>query len=182
MKQVTSTICGLFWVTMSRSGPIGKEYFRSRTARSLPGWPGVMFRPRRTTRSLAASNLSWPVPPRTFSSWSRTQQNMPRPGAGGLRNSMMANRQARYCSKRASPVIRPRKLMISCLPAMPLEPGSGCTLRVLGALTIILPICVMRQHAWDNHIVVHRCRSVAAAQPLKFIHRWQCPRRQNPGR
>ena len=44
------------------------------------------LRPRRrkTTKSLAVPNLSWPGPPRTgFSLWSRTQENTPRRAAGG---------------------------------------------------------------------------------------------------
>ena len=39
---------------------------------------------RRTTKSLASPNLSWPGPQRTgFSLWSRTPENTPRPAAGG---------------------------------------------------------------------------------------------------
>ena len=47
-----------------RSRPIGKENFRSRTARSLPGSPGDTSRRRKTTKSSAVANLSWPGPPK----------------------------------------------------------------------------------------------------------------------
>jgi hypothetical protein len=65
--------------------------FRSRTAQSLPGWPGATFRLRKTTKSLAVPNRSWPGPPRTFSLWSRTQENTPRRAAGVSLNSKTAN-------------------------------------------------------------------------------------------
>ena len=37
---------------------------------------------RKTTKSLARPNLSFPGRPRTFSLWSRTQKNTPQPAAG----------------------------------------------------------------------------------------------------
>jgi Cytochrome P460 len=49
------------------------------------------FRPRRTTKSLARLNLSFPAPPRTFNLWSRTQPSTPRQAAGGSVTSRMAN-------------------------------------------------------------------------------------------
>src|SRR5579864_8936341 len=63
--------------------------------------PGVTFRPRKTTKSLAAPNLSWPDPPRTFSLWSRTPRNTLRRVVGGLLNSKTANLRTRRCSKPA---------------------------------------------------------------------------------
>ena len=47
-------------------------------------------RRRKTTKSSAVPNLSWPAPPRisTSSSWSRTQRSTPRPVAGGTRHSI----------------------------------------------------------------------------------------------
>src|SRR6516165_2280910 len=41
MKKATSTICAPSWATTSRSRPSAKASFRSRTARSSPGSPGV---------------------------------------------------------------------------------------------------------------------------------------------
>ena len=45
----------------------GRGSCRSLTAQSLSGWPGVTFRLRKTTKSLAAPNLSLPGPQLTFS-------------------------------------------------------------------------------------------------------------------
>jgi len=45
----------------------GRGSCRSLTAQSLSGWPGVTFRLRKTTKSLAGPNLSLPGPPLTFS-------------------------------------------------------------------------------------------------------------------
>ena len=42
--------------------PFGKGSFHSRTAQSLPGWPGNMSRRRKTTKPLAVPNLSLPGP------------------------------------------------------------------------------------------------------------------------
>ena len=39
------------------------------TAPSLPGWPGSMCRPRRTTKSSDEINRSLPVRQQTFNSW-----------------------------------------------------------------------------------------------------------------
>lgn len=61
-----------------RSTPTEKTGSRSRTGQSSPGSLGVTCRPRRTTESLAAPNLSLPGFPRTeFSLWSRTHKNTP---------------------------------------------------------------------------------------------------------
>jgi hypothetical protein len=65
--------------------------FRSRTAQSLLLCITVTSRRRKTTKSLAVSNLSFPGPPRTFSLWSRTQQSTPQPVAGGSLTSKTAN-------------------------------------------------------------------------------------------
>ena len=46
---------------------------------------------RKTTKSLARLNLSFPAPPRTFSLWSRTQTSTPQPAAGGSVTSQTAN-------------------------------------------------------------------------------------------
>ena len=46
---------------------------------------------RKTTKSLARLNLSFPAPPRTFNLWSRTQPSTPRRAAGGSVTSRMAN-------------------------------------------------------------------------------------------
>jgi hypothetical protein len=46
---------------------------------------------RKTTKSLAKPNLSFPGPPRTFSLWSKTQQSTPQPAAGGSLTSQPAN-------------------------------------------------------------------------------------------
>src|SRR5580658_6919137 len=70
--------------TIWRSRRTGRVSFRSRTAQSSHAWPGVTFRPRKTTKSLAVPNRSCPEPRRTFSLWSRTRKNMPQPVAGGL--------------------------------------------------------------------------------------------------
>jgi hypothetical protein len=48
---------------ISRSRPAGKENFRSRTAPSLPGSPGNTSRLRKTTKSSAVANHSWPALP-----------------------------------------------------------------------------------------------------------------------
>jgi Cytochrome P460 len=55
-------------------------------------------------------------PPRTFSLWSRTRRNMPRPEAGGLLNSKTANRPTRRCSKPAFPAASLSKLATLSLP------------------------------------------------------------------
>ena len=78
--------------------------FRSRTAPSLPGSPGDTTRWRKARRPLAVSNLSWPGRPRTgFSLWSRTQENTPRPAAGGSLTLTTANPPTRRCTTPASP-------------------------------------------------------------------------------
>jgi hypothetical protein len=65
--------------------------FRSRTARSLLRYITVTSRQKKTTKSLARLSLSFPAPPRTFSSWSRTQPSTPQPAAGGSVTSRTAN-------------------------------------------------------------------------------------------
>ena len=85
--------------------------FRSRTAPSLPDSPGVMTRWRKAKKPLAVSNLSWPGHPRTgFSSWSRTQENTPRPAAGASLNSTTANPLTKPCTRLAFPAMRPSRL------------------------------------------------------------------------
>ena len=84
--------------------------FRSRTAQSLPGSPGVTTRWRKAAKLLAVPNLSWPGHPRTgFSSWSRTKENTPRPAAGGSLNSTTANPPTRRCTTPAFPATRSPK-------------------------------------------------------------------------
>src|ERR1700693_1849825 len=83
----------------------------------LPGWPGVTFRPRKTTKSLAVLNRSWPGPPRTFSSWSRTPENTPRQEVGVLLNSKTANLTLLQRSKPASRATTLSKLVTLYLPA-----------------------------------------------------------------
>ena len=62
-------------------------------------------------KALAVSNLSWPGNPRTgFSSWSRTQENTPRPAAGGSLTLPTANPPTRRCTTPAFPATRPSKL------------------------------------------------------------------------
>ena len=46
---------------------------------------------RKTIKSLARRNLSCPAHPRTFISWSRTQQSTPQPAAGDSVTSRTAN-------------------------------------------------------------------------------------------
>src|SRR6266540_1416343 len=95
----------------SRSRPPGKGSFRSRTARSLPGSPGVTTRWRKAKKPLAVANLSWPGHPRTeFSLWSRTRENTPRPAAGGSLNSTMVNPPTRRRTTPAFPATRSSKL------------------------------------------------------------------------
>ena len=65
--------------------------FRSRTARSLLRCITVTSHQRKTTKSLAKPNLSFPGPPRTFSLWSRTQKSTLQPAAGGSVTSQTAN-------------------------------------------------------------------------------------------
>src|SRR3984957_13667432 len=74
-------------------------------------------------KSLAVLNLSWLDPPRTFSLWSRTRKNMPRPEAGGLLNSKTANRPTRRCSKPAFPATSLLELVTSSLPITHLKYG-----------------------------------------------------------
>src|SRR5215471_241308 len=114
MKKATSTICAPSWATTSRSRPPAKASFRSRTARSSPGSPGVTIRCRKAKRPLAVANLSWPGHPRTeFSSWSRTRKNSPRPAAGGSLNSTTVNPPARRCTTPAFPATRSSRLATS---------------------------------------------------------------------
>jgi hypothetical protein len=76
-----------------------KESFLSPTAQSLPGSPGATSRRRKTTKSLAVPNLSWPDLPQTgFSLWSRIQRNTRRPAAGGSPNLTTANPPTRLCT------------------------------------------------------------------------------------
>ena len=77
-----------FWATTRRSKAIARASNRSRTVPSLLGSLGITYRPKRTTRSLAAINPLSRVPPRlgTCSSWSRTPRNMPQPAGGGTLN------------------------------------------------------------------------------------------------
>ena len=96
--------------------------FRSRTAPSLPGSPGVTTRRRKTTKSLAGPNLSWPAPQRTGCSlWSRTQKNTPRPAAGDSRILTTANLPTRQCSKPAFPATRLSKIATWSSPVTPLK-------------------------------------------------------------
>ena len=112
----------------SDQGLPGRNASLSRTAQSLPGWPGVTSRRRKTTKSLAVPNLSWPGPPRTFSSWSRTQENTPRRAAGGLLNSKTANLPTRRCSKPASRATSLSKLAtLSSLITHPDKCRGGCS-------------------------------------------------------
>src|SRR5262245_4742392 len=98
---------------MSRSRPIEKGRFRSRTAPSLPDLPGVTTHRRKTTKPLAVPNLSWLAPPRTGSSlWSRTQKNTPRLAAGDslILTRTTASPLTRRCSKPAFPATRLSKI------------------------------------------------------------------------
>src|SRR5580658_6093043 len=63
--------------------------------RLLPLCITVTSRRRKTTRSSAEPNASFPGPPRTFSLWSRTQQSTRQPAAGGSLTSQTANRATR---------------------------------------------------------------------------------------
>ena len=84
MKQATSTVWVPSWETTWRSQPIAKGRFHSRTAQSLLLYTTATSRRRKTTKSLAVSNLSFPALARTFSFWSRTQQSTPQL-EGGVR-------------------------------------------------------------------------------------------------
>src|SRR5215510_7274416 len=110
---------------MSQSRPIGKGSFRSRMAPSLPGSPGVTTRRRKTTKSLAVPNLSWPVPPRTGCSlWSRTQKNTPRPAAGGSLILTTASPPTRWCTTPASLATRLSKIATWSSPVTHLDSES----------------------------------------------------------
>ena len=88
-----------FWATMWRLTHTEKESFLSPTAQSLLGSPGATSRRRKTTKSLAVPNLSWPDLPQTgFSLWSRIQRNTRRPAAGGSPNLTTANPPTRLCT------------------------------------------------------------------------------------
>ena len=100
----------------------GKGSFRTRTARSLPGSPGVTSRRRKTTKPSAVANLSWPGHPRTgFSSWSRTPENTARPAAGGSLNLTTANPPTRRCTTLAFLATSPPKLATLSSPVTRLE-------------------------------------------------------------
>ena len=73
-----------------------KESTPSLMAQRLPHCITNMSRRTKTTRSLARRNLSFPALPRTFRSWSRTQQSTPRPVVGGLVISKKANLLTRH--------------------------------------------------------------------------------------
>jgi hypothetical protein len=114
-----------FWATTSRSSPPAKGSCRSRTARSLPGSPGVTTRWRKAKKPLAVANLSWPGHPRTeFSLWSRTRENTPRPTAGGSLNSTTVNPPTRRCTTPAFPATRSSKLATLSSTVMHLDAES----------------------------------------------------------
>jgi hypothetical protein len=73
-------------IKASRAGRL-----RSRTARSLLLCVTVTSRRRKTTKSLARLNLSFPAIPRTFSSWSRTRPSTRQRAAGDSVTSRTAN-------------------------------------------------------------------------------------------
>ena len=88
----------------------------------IAGSPGVMSPRRKTTKSLAAPNRSWPGLPRTgFSLWSRTQENTHRRAAGGLLNLTAANPPARRCTALGFPAMSPSKLATLSSPITHLE-------------------------------------------------------------
>ena len=71
----------------------------------------VMSRRRRTTRSLATNNPSFPAPPRAYSSRSRTRKSTRRRAVGGSGTStQMANLPTQRCLKPAFPVTSLPKL------------------------------------------------------------------------
>jgi len=107
--------------TTSRSRPAGKENFRSQTASSLPGSPGNTSRLRKTTKSSAVANRSWPGPPRTFSSWSKTPGNTRRPAAGRSLNLTMANPPTPRCTKPAFPATSPGEIATLSSPVTRLD-------------------------------------------------------------
>src|SRR3954453_20711305 len=72
-----------------------------------------MFHPKKTIKPLAIRSLSLQDLRRIFNLWLRTNQNMTRPAAGGSRNSMMANRPAACCLRRAFLVMHLRKCTTS---------------------------------------------------------------------
>src|SRR5262245_6343348 len=122
MKKAASTICAPFWATTSRSRLPGKGRSRSRTAPSLPGWPGATTRWRKAPKPSAVRNPSWPGRPRTgSSSWSRTRENTPRPAAGGSVISRTANLPTRPCTTRAFPATRSRMPATLSSTVMPRE-------------------------------------------------------------
>jgi hypothetical protein len=97
-----------FSATMQRSRRIGTEHSPSRTARSLRELPGVMFPPKKTTKSLASLNRSSQGLPQTFNLWSRTHGNMPQRAAGATLNSTTANPLAWWCKPAIPAMCRPR--------------------------------------------------------------------------
>ena len=110
------------WETTWRSRPTGKTHFRSRTAPSSPGWPGVMNRRRKTTRPLADHNLLWPGHRRTgFNLWSRIQKSISRREAGDSLNSSTANLSGRRCSKPVFDATNLLKLVTLSLPITHLD-------------------------------------------------------------
>src|SRR5262249_2726404 len=97
----------------------------SRTARSLPGSPGVTTGCGKAKKPLAVANLSWPGHPRTeFSSWSRTRKSTPRPTAGGSLNSTTVNPPTRRCTTPALPATRSSKLATLSSTVTPLDAES----------------------------------------------------------
>src|ERR1035441_4539418 len=79
---------------------------------------------RKTTKSLAVANLSFPGPNRIgiFSLWSRTQENTPRRAAGVSLNLIRAaNLTTRRCTKPASPATSLSKLATLSSPITHLD-------------------------------------------------------------
>ena len=103
---------------------------------------GITYRPKRTTRYLAANNPSLPDPPRngTCSSWSRTQRNMPQPAAGGTLNLI---RTESPLTKRSTELVTPvtclLKIATMSSPSTHLNSGSHRMLTSESGLALKLP-------------------------------------------
>lgn len=94
---------------------IGRGSCHFQMARSSLESPGIMSPRRRTTKSSAITNPSWPVRRRTCSLWSRTANNTLRRAAGGLRNLTTAN----------PPILSPTIVICATCP---LRTATSCSL------------------------------------------------------
>src|SRR5262249_26976494 len=134
MKKATSTICAPSWATTSRSRPSGKASFRSRTARSSPGSPGVTTRWRKAKKPLAVANLSSPAAQERSSVYGQGLAKIRRDRRLGVRS--IQRRQTRRRGGAQRLLFLPRDRQSSRLYLQPLRPLMS---RVMGChLTTII--------------------------------------------